>query len=243
MVHEQHRKKVGYWLLLCAGAVIGMIVLGGYTRLSKSGLSMTRWTPAQKMYPSTEEQWSAEFERYKLFPEYQLAADKIDLRGFKRIYLIEYAHRVYGNALGILFGIPMIYFWARGYFRRGMKLRMLALLALGGSQGLIGWWMVKSGLGAKPAYQSQPRVSVYRLFVHLNTAILIFSMLFWNSMTLLRPAAETSWRVVNIESMLKTRKWAMIAIHLLGLTIGAGSIVAGIDAGKVFNTWPLMNGS
>lgn len=137
----------------------------------------------------------------------------------------------------------MIYFWARGYFKTNMKYRMMGLLGIGGLQGLIGWWMVRSGLGPKPAYQTQPRVSVYRLFVHLNTAIFIYSVLFWNGLTLLRPAPETTWRVLNDSHLLKTRKFAMIAIHLLALTIGAGSIVAGIDAGKVFNTWPLMNGS
>jgi heme a synthase len=136
----------------------------------------------------------------------------------------------------------MVYFWARGCFRAPMKRRMLGLLALGGSQGLIGWWMVKSGLQPKPAYHTEPKVSVYRLFVHLNCAIGIFSLLLWNGLTLVRPSAEASWRAIHIGSMLKTRRWAMLAIHLLALTIAAGSVVAGLDAGKVFNTWPLMNG-
>ena len=96
------------------------------------------------------------------FPEYQIREPKIELKQFKRIYLVEYAHRVYGNALGIIFGAPMIYFWARGYFKRSMKLRMIGLLALGGSQGLIGWWMVKSGLLPKPGYQAEPRVYYYK---------------------------------------------------------------------------------
>ena len=177
-----------------------------------------------------------------------MASDKIDLKGFKRIFFVEWAHRAFGNAIGLIFGLPMVYFWARGSFRGPMKKRMLGLLALGGSQGLIGWWMVKSGLQAKPTYHTEPKVapahqvSVYRLFVHLNCAMGIFSLLLWNGLTLVRPSAEASWRAINIPNMLKTRKWAMLTIHLLALTIAAGSIVAGLDAGKVFNTWPLMNG-
>jgi cytochrome c oxidase assembly protein subunit 15 len=254
LVPSEFRRRVGIWLLVCAGAVLGMIVLGGYTRLSKSGLSMTRWKPIQYQYPSSDDKWLEEFEHYKVraahqkFPEYLLAADKIDLQGFKRIFFVEWAHRAYGNAIGLLFGLPMIYFWARGCFRAPMKRRMLGLLALGGSQGLIGWWMVKSGLQPKPAYHNEPKVpsphqvSVYRLFVHLNCAIGIFSLLFWNGLTLVRPSAEVSWRAINMAEMVKTRKGAMAAIHFLVLTIAAGSIVAGLDAGKVFNTWPLMNG-
>lgn len=167
----------------------------------------------------------------------------MDLKGFKRIFLVEYAHRVYGNFLGILFAAPMIYFWSRGYFLRPMKKRMLGLLLLGGSQGLIGWWMVRSGLLSKPNYQTKPRVSVYRLFVHLNTAIGIFSILLWNGLTLTRGTAEIVWKSVHENNMLKSRKLGMIAIHFLAATIAAGSIVAGIDGGKVFNTWPLMNGA
>lgn len=137
----------------------------------------------------------------------------------------------------------MIYFWTRGYFKAPMKKRMLGLLLVGASQGLIGWWMVKSGLGPKPAYHHEPRVSVYRLFVHLNFAICIYSYLMYTGLNLLRGPAELEWRNYDLRSILKTRRWANIAVHLLALTIAAGSIVAGLDAGKVFNTWPLMNGA
>lgn len=156
---------------------------------------------------------------------------------------MEYAHRAYGNAIGLIFGLPMVYFWARGCFLKKMKLRMLGLLALGGSQGLIGWWMVKSGLKPKPEYHLEPKVSVYRLFVHLNTAMLIYSLLLWNGLTLFRSAPEVSWRIIDFESMLRARRWAKHALYFTALTIAAGSIVAGLNAGKVFNTWPTMNGA
>lgn len=172
-----------------------------------------------------------------------MAHTKIDLQGFKRIFLVEYAHRAWGNVIGLMFGLPMMYFWSKGYFKRLMKWRMVGLLGIGASQGLIGWWMVRSGLGPKPNYQVEPRVSVYRLFVHLNTAIAIYSILLWNGMTLLRTSPEFTWRLLNVASMLRARKFGISATHLLGITIAAGSIVAGIDAGKVFNTWPLMNGA
>lgn len=173
-----------------------------------------------------------------------MSTEKIDLERFKSIFLVEYAHRVYGSSLGVLFSVPLAYFWIRGYLKKSMKLRMLGLLALGGSQGLIGWWMVRSGLGPKPNYHREPRVSVYRLSVHLTTAITIYSFLLWNGFTLLRNPPETVWRGYrSFDGMLKGRKWAVAALHTLYLTIIAGSIVAGLDAGKVFNTWPLMNGA
>lgn len=136
----------------------------------------------------------------------------------------------------------MTYFWIRGYLKRPLKKRLLGLLAIGGCQGLIGWWMVKSGLLAKPSYHKEPRVSVYRLFVHLNTAMIIFSLLLWNGLTLVRTAPEFTWKFANPMDMLRMKKVSTASLHLIALAIAAGSIVAGLDAGKVFNTWPLMNG-
>lgn len=124
-----------------------------------------------------------------------------------------------------------------------MKKRMLSLMLLIGGQGLIGWWMVKSGLLPKPDYHVSPRVSVYRLFVHLNMAMVIYGFTLWQGLSLLRMAPEKTWNVGNFKTMLGVRRFAIILIHLLALNISSGSIVAGLDAGKVFNTWPDMNGA
>lgn len=120
---------------------------------------------------------------------------------------------------------------------------MATLMGLIGCQGIIGWWMVKSGLMAKPNYQSAPRVSVYRLFVHLNMAMLIYSFSLWHGLCLVRRPQELTWTLKNFKTMTGVRRYGIILIHLLALNISSGSIVAGLDAGKVFNTWPDMNGA
>jgi len=162
---------------------------------------------------------------------------------FKSIFFVEYAHRALGNGVGFLFMLPLGYFAWRGVLLKGLKIRLFGLLALGGFQGLIGWWMVKSGLKQKPDYHVEPKVSVYRLFVHLNMAVVLFSILFWNSLTLLQKPAEAKWTTTNFNSMTRARKGAFLLVHLLAFNIASGAIVAGLDAGRVFNTWPLMNGA
>lgn len=112
-----------------------------------------------------------------------------------------------------------------------------------GAQGVIGWWMVKSGMLPKPSYQSAPRVSVYRIFVHLNAAMIIYGYALWHGLTLVRNPAEATWNIRNLKNMKSLRRYGLILVHLLALNISSGSIVAGIDAGKVFNTWPDMNGA
>ena len=136
-----------------------------------------------------------------------------------------------------------MYFWGRGYLKPRMKKRLGFLLLLGGTQGLIGWWMVKSGLMAKPDYHTSPRVSVYRLFVHLNMAMVIYSFSLWHGLTLVRTPAEMAWTVENFKTMRSLRRYGIGLLALIALNISSGSIVAGLDAGKVFNTWPLMNGA
>eukprot|EP01016_Furgasonia_blochmanni_P003591 TRINITY_DN1140_c0_g1_i3.p1 TRINITY_DN1140_c0_g1~~TRINITY_DN1140_c0_g1_i3.p1 ORF type:complete len:476 (+),score=60.82 TRINITY_DN1140_c0_g1_i3:64-1491(+) len=236
-------RVVGYWLLLTAGAVFFMIVLGGYTRLSKSGLSMTKWKPIGYRYPRNIEQWEEEFENYKKYPEYQLANKGMTLEQFKPIFFVEFFHRLWGNIIGGLFTLPMVYFMGRGYIRPKLRNRLVGLLLLGGTQGLIGWWMVKSGMQAKPEYQSRPRVSTYRLFVHLNTAIFIYSVLFWQSLNLLRTGPERFLTGEIFKSSMSVRGKMIGILHLIALNILSGALVAGIDAGKVHNTWPDMNGA
>ena len=236
-------RLVGSWLLLTAGTVFFMVVLGGYTRLSGSGLSMTRWKPIDARMPATREKWEEEFEHYKQFPEYQLVNRGMDVEGFKKIFFVEWLHRFVGSSLGVVFGLPFAYFAARGYLKAPMVRRLGALLLLGASQGAIGWWMVKSGMQQKPEYQSKPRVSVYRLFVHLNNAVLIYSGLLWNALTLLRKPQESLLRPQNLLATKSMRAKGILLVHLVALNIMSGACAAGIDAMKVFNDWPLYNGS
>lgn len=243
LVEEGKESTVGWWLMLTAGTVFFMIVLGGYTRLSHSGLSMVRWRPINYKLPSTLEEWTKEYDQYKLFPEYQLNPEEYDLDRFKFIFLVEWSHRTLGNVIGCVFTLPLIYFWGRGYLKRPMKMRLAGLFSFGLTQGLVGWWMVKSGLTKKPDYQSRPRVSTYRLFVHLNNAIIIYGFLLWNGLTLLSPAHEAIVNVNNFKHLEKIRKLSIFILLALSLNIMSGVTVAGIDAGKVFNTWPLMNGA
>lgn len=243
LINEGYSVKiVGNWLLLTAGMVIFMICVGGYTRLTKSGLSMTKWKPIGYKFPRTAEDWEYEYSEYKKYPEYQLATEEITLNVFKRIFFVEYFHRVMGNAIGFVFGIPLVYFLGRGYFTRNMKMRMVGLLGFGGLQGLVGWWMVKSGLKEKPDYQSRPRVSTYRLLVHNSCAVTIYSILLYHGLILSRGPIKllSSLQFANV---LGAKRAAILLIHLVALNLVSGVTVAGIDAGKVFNTWPLMNGA
>ena len=171
-----------------------------------------------------------------------MSPEDITLERFKFIFFVEWAHRTLGNTIGGILFLPFAYFSARGYFKKRMLKRMGGLVGLLGVQGLIGWWMVRSGLQAKPDYHISPRVSVYRLFVHLNTAMLIYSFGLWHGLSLLRQAPESSWNLSNFSSMKKIRSVSLALMFLISLNISSGSIVAGLDAGKVFNTWPDMNG-
>ena len=243
LINEGYSSRaVGIWLLLTAGMVLFMICVGGYTRLTKAGLSMTKWKPIGYRYPRNQEDWDYEFNEYKKYPEYQLATEDVTLQKFKRIFFIEYFHRLIGNGLGFVFGAPLVYFMGRGYFTRKMKIRMLGLLGFGGLQGLIGWWMVKSGLKSKPDYQSRPRVSTYRLLVHNSCAVFIYSVLFYHGLILTKQASK-ALNEKQFANVAKSKKAAILLIHLVALNLLSGVTVAGIDAGKVFNTWPSMNGA
>lgn len=221
-----------------------MICLGGYTRLTKAGLSMTKWKAFGYKFPETQEEWEKEFDWYKGTPEYQLTNKGMSLESFKRIFIIEYNHRLLGNIIGGVFGLPLVYFFARGYFTSLMKKRMLLLLGFGGLQGLIGWWMVKSGLKEKPEYQSRPRVSTYRLMIHNFFAVSLYGAILYHALVLLKKKRLTlSVSPANFLKYRGVQKLSVGTIHFFVLNLLSGVAVAGIDAGKVFNTWPLMNGA
>jgi len=234
-------RAVGWWLAGVAGGVYAMVVLGGVTRLTRSGLSIVEWRPEGDVLPSTPAEWDEAFAKYKATPEYARVNSRMTLDEFKPIYWMEWAHRAWGRALGVGFGLPLAALVAARAVPAGLAPRLGGLLALGGAQGAVGWWMVKSGLDARNfAPTDTPRVSPYRLAAHLSGAWAIYSVLAWTAMDLLRapaaaaPAAAAAARAV--------RPAALAAAAVLGATTLSGAFVAGNDAGHAYNDWPLFAG-
>ena len=212
-----------WWLFGMVGLVAIMVVIGGVTRLTGSGLSMVEWRPIIGILPPlTEVEWMRVFNLYQASPEFQQVNMDMNLAEFKVIFFWEYVHRVWGRLLGLAFGLPLLFFWLAGRIPQGYGLPLLGLLALGSMQGIIGWWMVTSGLVDNPA------VSQYRLVIHLSTALLILLLLLWTALNLhfgrsKRPSGR-----------------AAATLLLVLLTIIAGAFVAGMDAGLLYNEYPLM---
>ncbi|KAJ4980520.1 hypothetical protein NE237_031357 [Protea cynaroides] len=233
------QKIVGIWLFGSVAWVFSMVVLGGVTRLTRSGLSMTDWKFTGSLPPLSEEEWLIEFEKYKHSPEYKRVNRGMSIQDFKFIYWLEYAHRMWGRALGVMFVLPFTYFLHKGWitFRLGMKLS--ALFALGGAQGLIGWWMVKSGLEEPASEYVQPRVSPYRLAVHLTSAFAIYSGLLWTALSVVMPDPP-SGTIAWVRGAAKVQKLALPVSFLVGVTAISGAFVAGNDAGHAYNTFPKM---
>ena len=221
-------KKVVYWLFTGCFLIFIMVIVGGITRLTDSGLSMTDYKLiTETIPPLNEEAWIAEFERYKQFPEYQKLHSHFELEDFKEIYFWEWFHRVIGRLIGIVFIIPFLYFLFTKQLTRSTIKKSLVLLSLGAFQGFLGWYMVKSGLVDMPA------VSHYRLAAHLVTAFLTFAYTYWVALDLIYPKRET----VN-KAFRNLVRWGMV---ILLLQIIWGAFVAGLNAGWIHNTWPLMN--
>ena len=239
--------------------MFGMVSLGGVTRLTRSGLSIVEWRPEGEVYPTTEAGWEAAFEKYKAFPEYQRVNSRMTLEEFKPIYFMEWAHRMWGRGLGVVFGVPLLGLVAAGKIPAGLGPRLGLLLAMGGAQGAIGWWMVKSGLekerfekGGVFEYQ-RPRVSPYRLATHLTGAWALYSVLMWIAMDLLRapaaagpPAAAVTGGAAAAAARLSALRAlatpTAAALSVLALTTVSGAFVAGNDAGHAYNDWPLFAG-
>ncbi len=219
-------RAVVVWLLLCALVVFGMVVLGGVTRLTHSGLSMVDWQPVMGIFPPlTEAAWQATFATYQQFPEYQKINLGMSLDEFKSIFWFEYAHRLLGRGIGVLFALPMGYFLLRGYIRKPFIPRLFALFVLGGLQGLMGWYMVQSGL------VDDPRVSQYRLTAHLGLALAIYAYMLWLAFELLFPRDG---------ALTRGSLFAYGVSGALVVMILSGGFVAGTRAGLLFGTWPLM---
>ena len=231
---EGRRRRLRLWLWSIAAMTFAVVVIGGITRLTHSGLSIVDWRPLMGvMPPLTDAQWTESFDRYRQFPEYQVLRPRMTLAEFKYIFFWEYLHRLAARAIGAVFLIPFILFWRAGYFTRPLALRALALFGLGAAQGVIGWLMVKSGLVDRPS------VSHYRLALHLAVAVTIFGLSVW----LVRELAIRAPRpTVRPGDRRRIRRWLAIVGVLLATQIVWGAFVAGLKAGWVFGTFPLMAG-
>jgi len=225
-----------------------MVVLGGVTRLTRSGLSMTEWKFTGEAPPSSAEAWASEFAKYRASPEYRKVNIGMTLEEFKFIYWMEYAHRMWGRALGVYFVVPLAAFAAKGWVTAPLGRRLGLLCLAGGSQGLVGWWMVKSGLEEPEDPHGVPRVSPYRLATHLTCAFAIYSALLWTTLDVLfpRPSAGAGGSGALPAAVLAAARRARAAAHplaaLVGVTAVSGAFVAGMDAGRAYNTFPLMGG-
>ena len=223
----QTDRSIAWWLFVCAAAVFAMTVLGGVTRLTDSGLSMVDWQPIMGIIPPlSQAEWLATFEAYKQFPEYQKVNVGMDLEGFKRIFWFEYAHRVLGRGIGMLFALPFLYFLIRRRLDKPLMWKLVGIFALGGLQGLMGWYMVMSGL------VDDPRVSHYRLTAHLGLAVIIFASILW-----------VAWDIWFDQQRRRLDARFLIVPVVLALVICSGGFVAGTRAGLLFGTWPLMGDS
>lgn len=226
-------RAIGLWLFACAAMVFAMVVIGGATRLTESGLSIVVWEPVTGFVPPFgDAEWHRVFNLYKQSPEYRKVNAGMTLADFKAIYWWEFVHRVWGRLIGVVFLVPFVWFLLRGRISRALAPRLTLLFVLGGLQGALGWYMVQSGLS------DVPEVSQYRLTAHLSLALVIHAALLWTAMTLVLspPQAIADRRHAG------ARRHADVALALIALTIVAGGFVAGTDAGLSYNTFPLMDG-
>ncbi|XP_066549127.1 heme A synthase COX15 isoform X2 [Amia ocellicauda] len=228
---------VGRWLVACSGMVVGAVVLGGVTRLTESGLSMVDWHLIKEMKPPrTQAEWEAEFQKYQQFPEFKILNHDMTLPEFKFIWYMEYSHRMWGRLVGLAYILPAAYFWRRGYLNRTMKGCVLGLCGFVCFQGLLGWYMVKSGLEENPNSFDVPRVSQYRLAAHLGSALLLYCASLWAGLSLmLKPH-----KLPDTHQITLLRRFARGTGSLVFLTALSGAFVAGLDAGLVYNSFPKM---
>ncbi len=228
---RRSRAMIRWWLYCVCALILAMVVVGGATRLTESGLSITEWKPIHGVIPPlSEAEWEEELEKYRQIPEYQLINKGMSLEEFKFIFWWEWGHRQLGRFIGIAYFVPMVVFWAAGRIEPWLKPRLLLGLALGGLQGFVGWWMVASGL------VDRVDVSQYRLATHLTLALIIFAYLFWIARRL-SPLADA---VPEEQARLSGLSTLLLCFVFLQMFLGG--LVAGLNAGFTFNTWPLMDG-
>jgi len=230
------RRAVGFWLLAVALVILGMITIGGLTRLTGSGLSITEWKPIMGAIPPLNEAaWADAFAKYQRIPQYILENRGMTLEQFKGIFWWEWIHRFLGRLLGVAFFVPFVWFAATGAIKRSEALRFVVLFLLGGLQGVIGWWMVTSGL------ETRVSVSQYRLAIHLGAALLLLVAILWIALEYLRAPAPIGAEPTKSQSTgMSKRATGFVALVYGQMLLGA--LVAGLHAGLIYNTWPDMNG-
>jgi cytochrome c oxidase assembly protein subunit 15 len=221
------RRAVGLWLLAIATVIMAMVTIGGLTRLTGSGLSITEWDPIMGAIPPLNDaQWTEAFVKYQRIPQYVIENRGMTLAGFKGIFWWEWTHRFLGRLLGVLFVVPFLWFAWAGAIRKSEWPRFVVLFLLGGFQGFIGWWMVESGL------ETRVSVSQYRLAIHLGAAILLLGVILWAALDYLRDLKTGSQPALR----------AFVLAVLIYVQMLLGALVAGLHAGLVYNTWPDMDG-
>jgi heme a synthase len=225
-----HRRAIRLWLYVVAAMVLAMVLIGGATRLTESGLSITEWQPVMgALPPMNEAQWLSEFHKYQAIPQYRELNQGMSLDAFKTIFWWEWTHRLIGRLIGVAFLLPLLWFLWRGWIGPGLRGRLWLILGLGALQGAVGWWMVASGL------VHRVEVSQYRLATHLVLACVIYIAILWTAQRLGEAPAE---------AMLPRLRAG--AAGLLVLVLGQiylGALVAGLRAGYIYNTWPLIDGT
>jgi heme a synthase len=228
---NSNSRAIAIWLFICAIMIFVMVVLGGVTRLTHSGLSMVEWKPATGFLPPmTEQVWQETFEKYQQYPEFKIKNPDMDLTGFKSIFWLEFIHRVWGRSIGIVFLIPFMFFLFRKKLDRKLIPKLITMFILGGLQGVLGWFMVKSGLS------DRPDVSQYRLTAHLIFAFILYGWILWTALGLLFPKPHT----FKQQSAHAYKGFLSALTLLLVIAIISGGFVAGTDAGFIYNTFPLM---
>ncbi len=231
---DPRARSVAVWLLACCALVFAMVVVGGVTRLTHSGLSITEWQPiVGTLPPLTDADWEAAFAKYRQTPEYVQVNKGMTLDAFKGIFWWEYFHRLLGRAIGVVFLLPLLWFVARRALPPGYGWKLAGIFVLGGLQGALGWFMVKSGL------VDDPRVSQFRLTAHLGLAFVIFAAMLWVALSLLDPRRVAAAGVRERSA----RRYALAYAALVFAMVLTGGFVAGIRAGFAYNTFPLMNGA
>jgi len=225
-MNDRERGAVAAWLLICAAFTLAMVVVGGITRLTESGLSIVEWQPLiGALPPLSQAEWEMLFAKYRETPQFQRVFSSMDLASFKSIFWWEYFHRLLGRAIGLVFLLPFLFFYLKNKLSKPLAWKLAGVFVLGGLQGAMGWYMVKSGL------VDDPRVSHFRLTAHLGLALLIFAIEFWLALDLLQEKTRSIGKALPL-----------VVAGLVFLMALSGGLVAGLRAGHAYNTFPLMNG-
>lgn len=228
---EFRRRAVRLWLLAVAALMVVTLIVGGATRLTESGLSIVEWKPVTGILPpSSQGDWQAEFDKYKAIPQYRELNRGMGLDDFKTIYWWEWSHRALARLVGAAFLLPMLFFLWRGFIEPALRLRLWTIFAAGAALGVVGWWMVASGLTARTS------VSQYRLAFHLTLACAIYAAIVWTAQRLVPREPPAAPRI-------RIRTSALTLVALVVVQIYFGALVAGLDAGLSYNTWPLIDGA